>query len=270
MLHVPPPTDASDLDGVPVMERVVTPQGHTIFVDPEDARAQALIRTDGMFNEGSLRLWALALALHPYDLVMDIGANYGEMLIVDAVPTSAQLVAYEANAKLAPYLKRTFAERNRGVDIVTKAVSDGRHDTVSFVVDEEWSGTSGIAEFHPLASAGSPSLITIAATSVDHELTLRDWTGACIKVDVEGAEFSVLEGATNLIADARPWVIMVETLHMSEWQLAQLTKRFEVRMMDLRTGDLVRIPHSSPRWIRELVHGGWLYPQDALISRRMM
>ena len=83
---------------------------------------------------------------------------------------------------------------------------------------------------------------------------------------MEGAEFDVLKGARSLLAGAWPWAIMLEVLHMDIFEKASLAQEFTMRVMDLRTGELVRVPPESPHVVGQLLSAGWLHTQDAVLT----
>ncbi len=81
---------------------VMGPSGHRMYVDPVDERARELIRADGTLTPGSNRLWDAALALEPWDVVVDIGANYGEMVLGAEVASAARIICFEPNPQVCP------------------------------------------------------------------------------------------------------------------------------------------------------------------------
>ncbi|MFV0535336.1 MAG: hypothetical protein ACK5MR_17040, partial [Cumulibacter sp.] len=80
--------------------------GRRIYVAEGDARGDALIAAGGDFNPGSLHLWRQALELREWDVIVDVGANYGEMLLGVDLPVASRVIAYEPNPHVLPHLKR--------------------------------------------------------------------------------------------------------------------------------------------------------------------
>jgi len=246
---------------------VVNALGRRIFVDTSDGRGRNLAAAGGDLNPNSLALWNTALGLRPWDVVADVGSNYGEMLVSAHVPTRSKIVAFEPNPHVLPFLKKTIAASGLSVDLREKAVGAKADAAVSFVADDEWSGTStlgvrlgGDAAHHRLSTFEVPlsSLdLEFADESVD--------TTYCIKVDVEGHEHEVLEGAERLLGRAPAWALMVEVLHMSPFAVSELARKFPLYLMDTRTGGLVRCPGGNASLTKNLLHSGWLYGQDALL-----
>jgi FkbM family methyltransferase len=212
----------------------VTASGRPIHVDPADPRSAALVAASGNFNPRSLELWELALALHPWDVVVDVGTNYGEMLVNPDLPVGATVIGFEPNPAIRPHLARTLADNGLDVRIVPAAVAD-RPGTASFHVDPTWSGTSSLA---PDAS-GAGGDLEVAVTTLDTELAEMPGS-VCVKVDVEGFEPAVVAGSTALMA--RPaWAMMLEILHLDRAVVADLAARWPAYV--LADGALVRLVH---------------------------
>jgi hypothetical protein len=93
-----------------VIGRLTTAAGRTIYFDRADRRGADLAGSLGVLAPFSLTLWNIALRLHRWDLVVDVGANYGEMLVSVELPAASSLVAFEPNPRVLPYLKRTLSE----------------------------------------------------------------------------------------------------------------------------------------------------------------
>ena len=84
--------------------RVTTSDGRVIFVDPGDPRGLKLMATSGNANPPSLAAWKALVGEREWDLVIDVGANYGEMLLNLEPAPSRIMIAVEANWRIATYL----------------------------------------------------------------------------------------------------------------------------------------------------------------------
>jgi len=242
--------------------------GRRLYVDPADERARALDRSGGSMNDGSMRVWEVALSMRSWDVVVDVGANYGEMLLGAPLPSHSRLVCFEPNPQILPHLRRSIAESGLEVDLRAVAVGTETGES-TFYVDTVWSGRSGLAQTHRTDAEHRLESVTVPMSTLDSELEdLAEAASVCIKVDVEGGEFAVLAGAERLLSATRPWVVMLEILHMDPFEVASLAATYTMRVLDRRTGELVVVPPATPRWVSELLDAGWLYPQDALLTTR--
>jgi FkbM family methyltransferase len=250
------------------MEFVVSRLGERIYVDPDDERVTALRMAGGELNRGSTRLWDLVLAMREWDVVVDIGANYGEMLLGARLPERARLLCFEPNPRVTPFLRRSIAESRLDVELREIAVGprDGR-DT--FAMDVVWSGRSGLLGSHRTDADHAITTLDVPVRTLDSELSLSDGESVCLKVDVEGGEHDVLRGASELLGSGRPWAMMLEILHMDAFEKARLANEFSMSVLDDRTGELVAVPPTTPGAVSELLTAGWIYPQDAVLTARV-
>ena len=127
--------------------RVRCANGQIIYINPQDARGRSLVRRGGDVNPGSLVMWRSLLAERPWTHVIDVGANYGEMLVGVELPRAATVIALEPNPFVIPYLTRTLRQSGVGVELMSKAAS-ARSGTATLAIDRNWSGLSSIAGVH--------------------------------------------------------------------------------------------------------------------------
>lgn len=144
----------------------------------------------------------LAGALRGECTYVDVGTNRGQILgeAVRVAP-QARHIAFEPIPALARELARAFPS----VDVRQLAVGaePGSAEFCHFRALDGWSGLRR----SPLISdeRGDPEFIAVEVSTLDAEL--GELRPAVIKIDVEGAELDVLEGAHGVLASARPLVI---------------------------------------------------------------
>lgn len=248
-------------------DHVVSVTGHRIYVDPADGRGEELVRSAGAFNRETLAVWDLALALEAWDVVVDVGVNYGEMLLGAQLPPAARLIGFEPNPRVLPHLRRSLDESGLSVDLREVALG-ATESEATFAVDTEWSGRSGLDASHRTDAMHDIETFHVPVRTLDSELSVGEFERVCVKVDVEGAEFDVLAGALSLTRRAAPWAILVEVLHMDGFEKARLAADYTMRALDRRAGQLVTIPPVSARRVDELLSGGWLHGQDVVLTAR--
>jgi FkbM family methyltransferase len=159
----------------------------------------------GRHEDGSLRLWTRIAANVPAGAsILDIGAFEGEYaLAARRANTAALICAFEPNPNSARQL-RAALETHR-VMLVEAALSD-EEGQIPFVFN---GAESRVARNTRVNVREDVRLV--------NALTLDGWSAAnaatpsLIKIDVEGAEVSVLRGAQRILAECRP-IILCEVL----------------------------------------------------------
>jgi FkbM family methyltransferase len=145
-----------------------------------------------------MRLWARYLL--PGDLFLDVGANVGTYTLW-AIQHGAQVLAFEPDAKARRRLQEHLALNSYTAVVIPQAVG----------ADEGTIGmTTGLMSANRISGPGSIPMTTI-------DSVLGDRRAAGMKIDVEGAERFVLEGAERALADQRIGLIQIEWNGLS-WQ----------------------------------------------------
>lgn len=244
---------------------VVNKRGRRIYFDPQDERGRALARAGGNLNPNSLRMWNAALGLKTWDVVVDVGCNYGEMLLGAELSPSSRVIAFEPNPRVLPYLRRTIADFGREIDLREVAIGQAESDDVEFAVDIDWSGTSSLDTASEEIAAHRSETIHVAVSTLDAELADCFDSSICMKVDVEGYEKYLIEGALDLLGSVTEWALLFEILHMPIAEIADLAARFPMYLLDRRSGRLIPVQGRNTSILGRLLSSGWIYPQDALI-----
>src|SRR5437868_8225510 len=129
----PPPSDVGSVKGL---------AGMPIYVDLRDERARRLIAAGGNFIPSTLAAWHGLIGEDAWTYVIDVGANYGEMLANGGLPRSAAIIAIEPNSRVLPFLRKTLSSLE-DVRLLELALSD-REGYAEFVENPTWSGMSRI------------------------------------------------------------------------------------------------------------------------------
>ena len=249
------------------MDYVENSSGKRIYVDPRDSRGGALIASGGDVNPHSLELWNIGLARLDWHTVIDVGFNYGEMLVSADLPATSELFAFEPNPRVLPFSRKTLATFGRPVTLIESAVSDHVGGSVPFSVDLEWSGTSGLTEdgLPPASGTGHTfTTVNVPVTTLDATFVPLNPPNVAIKIDVEGHELSVLSGATELLSNVDKSLVMLEILHMGEEKIALLAAGHSVFVLHGPSGKIVRVPGRLNE-LRKVISHPDIYPQDALL-----
>ncbi|RYF28091.1 MAG: FkbM family methyltransferase [Comamonadaceae bacterium] len=247
----------------------VCPNGRRIHLAPGDQRGERLRECHGNLNPWSLKAWQLLVASDWTDII-DVGANYGEMLLNLDIPPSVRCIAVEPNPSLATLLKRSLAEAGLDVRVEEKAL--GRAEgTLPLLVDDTWSGLSKLGTEHHAESGGHTVRqlevpVTTLASLIDDGRKLSD-KRVLVKVDVEGWECDVLRGLHGLGDQLADLVILLEILHLSQEDIDWLVSRFQPEVFDRITGAFIPIQGNGAR-LSAVLRTAAFHTQDVVLRRR--
>lgn len=194
----------------PVSAKVITEiaPGVRLFVDLSDTAIGANV-VFGAYERPETQ-WIEA-HVSAGDTVVDIGANIGyfTMLMALAVGPSGRVHAFEPVSENADLLERSVVENRYDDRVVTHRMALGRVTgqaalaTLTLEAGSQNSGGSFLAE-----SAAVPSgheMRTVSVSRLD-DLVFGDRV-RLVKIDVEGAEPLVFEGAKRLLKRDAPWIL---------------------------------------------------------------
>jgi FkbM family methyltransferase len=150
----------------------------------------------------------MSAQLRPGMVLFDVGAHAGYFTLLAArrVGASGQVVAFEPEPHNVAMLRANVVLNKLGNVSVEAAAVAGREGTRRFG-HGAGSGTGALAE------AGE---LEVRAVTLDAYCGRSRLTPDAIKIDVEGGELEVLDGASALLRDARPLVFLSthgEALH---------------------------------------------------------
>jgi FkbM family methyltransferase len=176
---------------------------------------------------------ALTNSARPGTVAIDVGANIGmeTLLLASTVGPLGTVVCVEPDPRSAARLRMNCdLNKVENVELVEKAISN-RTGMIAF---------SAMGELTSKVSAAGlqgPSDILVPCVTIDD--LLADIPGASrvslVKIDVEGHEVEVLEGANGLLSSTRPAVVVevhaarglrkcIELLERHDYQLSVLGK----------------------------------------------
>jgi FkbM family methyltransferase len=142
----------------------------------------------------------LRLSLPQDARCVDVGANVGSILdaIVEAAPAGKH-IAFEP----VPWLANDLRARFPGVEVHEAAVAD-KAGEATFVVIRDRPALSGLqATLSSTRTGGERETITVSTVRLD-DVLIDGPAPSFIKIDVEGGELAVLQGAEAVLAEAKP------------------------------------------------------------------
>jgi len=149
------------------------------------------------------RLRALANAVSPGAVVYDVGANVGiySLLVSLLAGPSGMVYAFEPLERNLLYLRRHLTLNKIQNCVVLEAAVCNREGTRSFSA-ASWSSS--------MAHLSADGEISVPTTSLDSCIygERRFRPPDILKIDVEGAEMEVLEGATRALTEFHPAIFL--------------------------------------------------------------
>jgi FkbM family methyltransferase len=180
------------------------------------------------------RTYLNLLSVRPPKLFLDVGANYGlhsAFFLLHGVPT----VSFEPNPRCHEYFRK-FAGRNAlpcDIRQVALGAAEGWTE-ISFPERETWLGSIDPALVDQLIKAHGPvTRIRVPQMTLD-AFTLHDGRRPdLIKIDTEGHEAAIVQGARNTLVTSRPWVIFESWQDTRRMNLVTLFEELDYRICAL-------------------------------------
>ncbi len=170
-----------------------------------------LLRNEVVWGESVLR-W-ITECLKPGDVFFDVGAHHGWMSMVAARRTgrSGRVVAFEPSPSSIDFLRyHKRVNRLAQMDIVPKAVTKADAAMTPFtLVGTGDAVMNSLVEIEEVKNdPRGRTVIQVQAVALDSYSQETGLVPAMIKIDTEGAELWVCEGARRLLAENRPTLII--------------------------------------------------------------
>jgi FkbM family methyltransferase len=161
----------------------------------------------GIYEPGCTKL--LRRFIREGSFGLDIGANLGYFTILMSrlAGESGNILAFEAMPDTLEVLRQNVRLNNlRNVGVVAAAVCD-RTGTVELLsrASQHFTKTASVIGYR---LDGPVHRTVVSALRLDEYFVSTDHMPDVIKIDVEGGELAVLNGATNLLKRARPTLII--------------------------------------------------------------
>jgi FkbM family methyltransferase len=179
---------------------------YKMFLTAHDVGFTPHLLLDGIWDPWMTPL--LARTIKPGMTVVDAGANHGyfTLMLADLVGPDGRVAAIEPHPVTAGLLRRTVGVNGFAGRTTVFEQAVGAHDdmTLTFELREDDPKNARVVGDH---RADQPGMTQVKGGRL--ETLLADWPKIdFIKIDVEGAEEAVLEGAWPLIVRDRPDILL--------------------------------------------------------------
>lgn len=253
---------------------VQTNVGFPLLVDPtEDKGLERSIYERGIYEAGTL--FALSQILQPGDTFIDVGANIGLMTIAGSgfVNSQGQVFSFEPIPYIFNILNYNVTLNQReNIEIFEIALGARQESRAIYEQSEINRGSASL--IRPSTFSDS---FTINVRTVDNFVSEQDiGIVNCLKIDVEGWELEVINGARRLLSTPDAPVVIVEysNLHpvhngslldiydllvsVNDYQIYKLNRNKETRSALRKIDTPERLPYHDnlfcllPRHIEEI------------------
>jgi FkbM family methyltransferase len=205
--------------------------GMPIEVDPRDIVGSHIL-CHGVWEEetaGFLLGW-----LRPGMTVVDAGAHVGQytLLASGAVKPAGRVIAFEPHPVLGPVLRRNV-RRAGCTNVTVSPLALGRASGGGALVLLPAANFGGSSLRPDGAATGHPRAAVQVSTLDEALFHLGAPTVDLIKLDVEGAELDVIEGARRTLAANPGIVLIVEFLRENPVRFGRTVEDVEARLREL-------------------------------------
>jgi FkbM family methyltransferase len=153
-------------------------------------------------------------------VTVDVGANFGRYTR-ELSRLSRRVHAFEPSPKLAELLRRTTASN---VSVHEIALSDRIGDADLFIPQDREEPIYGLASLEPRQTSSEQEIVSTKVSTARLDAVVQEKV-AFVKIDVEGHELNVLNGAVELLEHSQP-VFLVEAEERHRAQATRLLFEF--------------------------------------------
>jgi FkbM family methyltransferase len=182
--------------------------GRILHLDLRESMCMSYLLNGRIVDEPGETQFARSVVLQG-ETAVDIGANVGwySTLLCECVGEEGRVYAFEPNGNTLELLNRT-SQKYPQLSVVSAALGDaaGEADLHIPIHGEMASLREVVPAFGRTRLKQACRVTTLDAALEPHPLSKVTF----VKCDVEGAELSVLKGATNLLNGDRPPIWMIE------------------------------------------------------------
>lgn len=252
-------------DTLPVGHRSLTCEGTRLYVDPADQRGAALLERGGPLHPEALAMWRSLVRQHPWDWVLDVGANYGEMTVAVQQLTDGRIVALEPDPHTARFLRATL-DGFPNCAVLQEALG-ATSGTTSFYRNREWSGNSTLVQ--PAQIGDDWDVFSTPVTTPQQlfeRLAIGPSDRVLVKLDIEGAEAEVLQALLPQLRSVSAAAVMVERIRLSPEDIGWMETHYEP---DYWHPDTASFTARGCSWA-DVSAGSGIYIRDVVARPRLM
>jgi methyltransferase, FkbM family len=191
------------------IDKKITYQGFSLHYSPGTSIVERFKKNGSYEPEEVAALALVAVQDERPTVFLDIGANIGmiSLAVLRHVP-KATIYAFEPGQHQREYLEKNILanQLEKSIKAFPLALSDKRGSALFAVHDPSDASGDGLRD---TGRAGGCSFVEVQTDTLDNWWQENGCPAVTlIKMDVEGAEFFVLQGATKLLTTCRPVILL--------------------------------------------------------------
>jgi FkbM family methyltransferase len=241
--------------------------GNTLYVRREDPRGRELAESDGTLNPLSYEIFHRLLGTAKRTHVLDVGANYGELIIDAPTPQGVRAWAFEPAEQVADCLTKSLRAAGSTAEVVRAAVG-ATSGVIEFYEDPAWSGTSTASSGQRSADSVVRRAEMVTLSDVLMRADVDKSSDVFVKIDIEGGEAEALRGLAPVTPLLGSLVIQAEIMRAPDDDLAWMISHWVLHLIDERT--LIPVPVATIDDLHRLLSTGRFYQLDAVLSTSIL
>ncbi|MDE2590834.1 MAG: FkbM family methyltransferase, partial [Patescibacteria group bacterium] len=186
----------------------LTTEGFGLYLDPLDQVLSKAIALTGIWEPDEKKFFKSIISSGM--TIVDVGANIGyfTMLFSKLVGPNGKVVAFEPNPRSYSFLEKNVKSNSlQNIIAVKKAVSDHSGVTKLFLSKNN-STDNRIFDSQIYETDNNREIVDVQVTTLDEHV--KDMKVDILKIDVQGAEMTVINGALQTIKNNPNLQIIVE------------------------------------------------------------
>jgi len=189
---------------------IISGSTNVLYTNRNDRRGRWLIRKKGITQPIVTRIWRKAVKTVMPSIVIDIGMNYGEIVLSTNYPKHVEIVGIEANQGLEPYITKSINEHpNREqMNVIYAFASNENLTNTKFYVDLDFSGISS----GTLNQAKNQKEAIVKNVKIDSLFAQKELKAERVlfKIDIKGHEANALKGMERLLKESAGSIGIIE------------------------------------------------------------
>ncbi len=115
-----------------------------LYADRNEPRGLAVLYCKSSGQPFLKSFWTKAIDIYHPGIIIDVGANYGEVLFLPTYEKGVRVIGIEADTKLVKWLNKSHAAHanKNQIEVICALANDKEEGVTEFFVDKNWSGRS--------------------------------------------------------------------------------------------------------------------------------